>query len=146
MTREERENAIRCLKLWIEKEPYLQTYKTCLEALEQSMPTMVYPQVDGITPTVVAQADGEYISKTSVLDTLYNFSVEHGKDYERVRKHINELPSVAIPNKVGHWKLLDECSNAGYYCSECKKRVVKEGWSETVKRIKFCPNCGAKMN
>lgn len=34
MTREERENAIRCLKIWIEKEPYLQTYKTCLEALE----------------------------------------------------------------------------------------------------------------
>lgn len=35
MTRAERENAIRCLKLWIEKEPYIQTYKTCLEALEQ---------------------------------------------------------------------------------------------------------------
>lgn len=35
MTREERDNAIRCLKLWIEKEPYIQTYKTCLEALEQ---------------------------------------------------------------------------------------------------------------
>ena len=29
------------------------------KAMEQSMPTMVYPQVDGITPTVVAQADGE---------------------------------------------------------------------------------------
>lgn len=35
MTNAERENAIRCLKLWIEREPQLQTYKTCLEALEQ---------------------------------------------------------------------------------------------------------------
>lgn len=35
MTREERENAIRCLKLWIEREPQLQTYKTCLEALQK---------------------------------------------------------------------------------------------------------------
>ncbi len=35
MTREERDNAIHCIKKWIEKEPYLQTYKTCLEALEQ---------------------------------------------------------------------------------------------------------------
>jgi hypothetical protein len=35
MTREERENAIRCLKMWIEREPQLQTYRTCLEALEQ---------------------------------------------------------------------------------------------------------------
>lgn len=35
MTREEREQAIRCLKIWIEREPYIQTYKICLEALEQ---------------------------------------------------------------------------------------------------------------
>lgn len=39
MTREERENAMRCLKLWIEREPYIQTYKTCLEALEQEPKT-----------------------------------------------------------------------------------------------------------
>lgn len=45
----------------------------------------------------------------------------------------------------GHWVLLDKCSNSGYYCSECQKKVVKEGWSDTVKKIKFCPNCGAKM-
>ena len=36
MTNKERENAIRCLKLWIEREPQIQTYKTCLEALEQT--------------------------------------------------------------------------------------------------------------
>ncbi len=39
MTREERDNAIRCIKKWAEKEPYLQTYKTCLEALEQCQVT-----------------------------------------------------------------------------------------------------------
>ena len=47
--------------------------------------------------------------------------------------------------KTGYWILLDECSNSGYYCSECQKKVVKEGWSGTVKKIKFCPNCGVKM-
>ena len=45
----------------------------------------------------------------------------------------------------GHWIELDKCSNSGYYCSECHKKVVKEGWSDTVKIIKYCPNCGAKM-
>ena len=44
------------------------------------------------------------------------------------------------------WILLDDCSNSGYYCSECQKKVIKEGWSETVKKIKYCPNCGAKMS
>jgi DNA-directed RNA polymerase subunit RPC12/RpoP len=47
--------------------------------------------------------------------------------------------------QTGHWILLDECSNGGYYCSECHKKVVKEGWSNTVKKIKFCPNCGKRM-
>ena len=47
--------------------------------------------------------------------------------------------------RTGHWILLDNCSNAGYYCSECHKKVVKEGWSETVKTIKFCPNCGVPL-
>lgn len=54
-----------------------------------------------------------------------------------------ELPSVT--QKSGKWVLLDECANSGYYCSECHKKLVKEGWSNTVKKIKFCPNCGARM-
>lgn len=47
--------------------------------------------------------------------------------------------------RVGHWNIIDECGNEGYYCSECNKKVVKIGWSDTVKKIKYCPNCGAKM-
>lgn len=46
MTREERENAIRCLKMWIEREPQLQTYRTCLEALEQEPVYFFPPCVD----------------------------------------------------------------------------------------------------
>lgn len=47
--------------------------------------------------------------------------------------------------ECGQWIFLDKCSNSGYYCSKCHKKLVKEGWSETVKKIKFCPNCGEKM-
>lgn len=58
----------------------------------------------------------------------------------------NYLPTVTPQNqKTAYWILLDECSNSGYYCSKCQKKVVKEGWSDTVKKIKFCPNCGSKM-
>ena len=58
---------------------------------------------------------------------------------------INELQSVTQQPKMGRWILLYECANSGYYCSECQKKVVKEGWSDTVKKIKYCPNCGAKI-
>ena len=56
---------------------------------------------------------------------------------------LQDLPSVTPKRKTGKWILLEECANAGYYCSECRKRVVREGWSGTVRKIKFCPNCGA---
>ncbi len=59
-----------------------------------------------------------------------------------IRKAVEEMKQ---ESKTGYWILLDECSNSGYYCSECRKKVVKEGWSGTVKKIKYCPNCGARM-
>ncbi len=63
-----------------------------------------------------------------------------------IQNMIESAPSVKPQERTGHWILLDECSNSGYYCSECHKKVVKEGWSNTVKKIKYCPNCGAKMS
>ena len=63
-----------------------------------------------------------------------------------VGNFLENLPPVTPKeSKTGQWVLLDKCSNSGYYCSECHKKVVKEGWSNTVKKIKYCPNCGAKM-
>jgi len=60
-------------------------------------------------------------------------------------EEIKDLPSALSEQKTGHWILLDECANSGYYCSECSKRVIREGWSKTVKSINYCPNCGADM-
>ncbi|MBP5168911.1 MAG: hypothetical protein ILP14_06890 [Oscillospiraceae bacterium] len=85
----------------------------------------------------------DLIERQAVLDILAQY--EDSEDLAGVLiRIIKELPSVNT-EKTGHWILLDECSNSGYYCSECHKKVVKEGWSETVKKIKFCLNCGAKM-
>ena len=64
---------------------------------------------------------------------------------DQIKDSIDQLSSVTPQPKLGKWILLDECANSGYYCSECQKKVVKEGWSDTVKKIKYCPNCGAWM-
>ena len=55
------------------------------------------------------------------------------------------LMSLSTECETARWILLDECSNSGYYCSKCYKKLVKEGWSKTVKKINYCPNCGKKM-
>ena len=69
MTREEKENAIKCLKLWIEREPYLQTYKTCLEALEQES---VIDRLDEIITDALDKSTDQKESQTLrwVLDKI----------------------------------------------------------------------------
>ena len=91
------------------------------------------------------------VSRQNVIETI---KAMHGRcdtgnidDYcDLMVESLSVLTPATPKRKTGKWILLEECANAGYYCSECRKKVVKEGWSDTVKKIKFCPNCGAKMD
>lgn len=46
----------------------------------------------------------------------------------------------------GYWYLLDECANAGVYCSVCHKKVYKEHYANVKPKSKFCPHCGSMMD
>lgn len=64
---------------------------------------------------------------------------------------VGNAPTVdAVPVVHGQWISLTECANAGVYCSVCNKKVYKEDYAWSNKRIKmrsnYCPNCGAKMD
>jgi hypothetical protein len=48
-------------------------------------------------------------------------------------------------DEEGYWFLLDECANAGVYCSKCHKKVYKENYANQKLKSRFCPNCGARM-
>ena len=52
---------------------------------------------------------------------------------------------VVMKRPVGHWNLLDDCSNEGVYCSVCNKKVYKKYYANQKVQSKFCPNCGAMM-
>jgi hypothetical protein len=106
------------------------------KAMEQAdnIPEMYYPQVDGITPTVVAQADGEKTCGTCRNEDTYHCAeCENKSDYEQAQadreyilkkdvmgcigqtsihselaRKLRKLPSVAIPNKTGHWITVSE--------------------------------------
>lgn len=88
------------------------------------------------------------ISRQAVLDAIAANCIwenEYNLTSSRIKKAVEGLSPVTPQPKTGQWVLLDECSNSGYYCSECHKKLVKEGWSDTVKKIKYCPNCGSLM-
>lgn len=145
MTREERENAIRCLKLWIEREPYIQTYKTCLEALEQE-PTvtstnnsgeMTYPQVEGITPTVVNEdiyqcSCGYGWNKNKVI--RFHFCPNCGKAVDNDYKYIKN-----ISNPTGIEFDIDIPKEVDRYRQMLKHPVVKHvmGMDEEQEQIDF---------
>lgn len=139
------------------------------KAMEQSMPTMVYPQVDGITPTVVAQADGEKTCGTCRNEDTYHCAeCENKSDYEQaqadgeyilkseairvasgychpsnIAKELKKLPSVAIPSaepNTGHWIIIDDCEKFIAKCSECGQ--IED--SRMIGKYAYC-HCGARM-
>ena len=76
-------------------------------------------------------------------------------EYDRVhigpaggaRKLMEDAPTADVAEvKHGHWFLLDECANAGVYCSECSKKVYREHYANQKIKSAYCPNCGAKMD
>ena len=54
-----------------------------------------------------------------------------------------------VVREKGEWFSLEDCSNAGVYCSVCHKKVYKEdyAWCNRKNKLRsdFCPNCGADM-
>ena len=45
---------------------------------------------------------------------------------------------------IGHWILLENCSNPGVYCSECHVKVF-DNYPFKKKFSYFCPHCGTRM-
>ena len=46
--------------------------------------------------------------------------------------------------EIGHWILLENCSNSGVYCSECNTKVF-DSYPFKKKFSYFCPHCGTRM-
>lgn len=66
---------------------------------------------------------------------------------EDIFKATENAPTVdAVEVVHGRWYLLDECSNAGVYCSVCHKKVYKESYANQKLKSKYCPNCGSRMD
>lgn len=62
-------------------------------------------------------------------------------------ERVKFMPTIEINTvKHGKWFPLDECSNAGVYCSICGKKVYKADYANQKIKSKYCPNCGATMD
>ncbi len=75
---------------------------------------------------------------------LNEFMTEYRNSVLRIVDNAPTIDPESLRAK-GRWHLLDECSNAGVYCSVCNKKVYKEQYANQKLKSPYCPNCGAKM-
>lgn len=85
----------------------------------------------------------DVISRQAALKQLKGCLTGGETEYNYVKIHIDNIPSVTPQPKTGHWILK---TSLGYHisiCSNCHWR----GYGDTrlIYKPKYCPNCGTKM-
>ena len=96
----------------------------------------------------------EYIDREAAVKAFNNFDAGRADSPpftlltpEEFAEYLYEIPAADVAPVVhGEWYLLDDCANAGLYCSVCSRRVHREEFSYKKLRSKYCPHCGAKMD
>ena len=148
MTREEKENALHCLKVMIDEE-------VCEECNLYGTTGTDHCEKDCVRVAIQAlqkEPSEDCISRQRVLDIVeFNRNSYDGNDaVVWIEREIKELPSVQPEPKTGHWitRIDDKGQFIGYKCSKCGgKKIGDEGeWVELIDyKYQYCPNCGAKM-
>ena len=88
----------------------------------------------------------EYIRREDALSAILGVPADahYPEWYASI---LAKLPAADVaPVRHGEWFLLDDCANAGLYCSVCNRRVHREEFAYKKLRSKYCPHCGALMD
>ena len=84
-------------------------------------------------------SDVRLIDANALMKNVGKMPQLRGITYGRMKKAVEETPTIdAVPVVHGRWEY-DRPNH--YKCSVCDAM-----WSGVVRFMKFCPNCGAKMD
>lgn len=89
-------------------------------------------------------AKGEALVVNGSIHFDYNFAF-CGRPYIHLNAYCGRKYQIGVGIR-DKWNVLDNCSNAGVYCSECGKKVYRSDYANQKVKSNFCPNCGAKMD
>ena len=68
------------------------------------------------------------------------------------KKAIKEMPKIVVadvaPVRHGRWELYgnDDDLSASFFCSLCGWNMDENEYLDIWRHLKYCPNCGAKMD
>lgn len=106
---------------------------------------------DALKEKILKERDAIPTTRTERYGFGVEFPNHHGESMlggiRKALRCMEQTPTIdAVPVVQGRWIVLDECSNAGAYCSVCHKKVYKECYGNCKMKSTYCPNCGAKMD
>lgn len=97
---------------------------------------------DGMKKTGGMTMD-DFISRRDAIGEFYKYPNIHWTTLD-VLAVIDDLPSV--PERKGHWTETEDGWDGTYYvCSECGCPWALIDGTPEDNGMKFCPNCGARM-
>lgn len=120
--------------------------------------TAMQLSIDDVRDLPTAAPVEDAVSREAALKALAELPHEYKTKEQRARTGgiaacqviVRELPPVTLKPKTGKWtdaKLYFDSSWAT--CSECKEcarqKTENDGWGFSIWFLKYCPNCGAKM-
>lgn len=99
----------------------------------------------------------EYIEREALMCRIKEIYCAECDSYHGVRcracwvddtlDYIDSEPAADVaPVRHGRWYMLDDCANAGLYCSACGRKVHHEEFAYKKLKSKYCPHCGARMD
>ena len=82
------------------------------------------------------------ISRQAVLDAFWKLKIElRPNAIDAILNMVNGIPPVTPKSNTGHWIECKDRYDIWSKCSECEKEYDKH----YIGHIRYCPNCGAKM-
>ena len=108
---------------------------------------MEYPQVDGITPTVITpEVSEDAISREWLLEEYQKGKekISESECFAELMWLVKHAPSVIPKPKEGEWINKQEKYRMAE-CSNCKKVTMQEMCGDKIVYYDYCPNCGEKM-
>lgn len=143
MTREEREEAIKRVSIWLDKGKQHSDYQ--LGYIEGWFTKEDEQAFQMAINALQMEPCDDYISRQRALDIVeFNRNSYDGNDaVVWIEREIKELPSVQPEQEIGQWLGTDEW----YHKCSCCGEVFHFYYPEYTKLNKwnFCPRCGAKM-
>jgi NADH pyrophosphatase NudC (nudix superfamily) len=105
-----------------------------------------FNELEDIMKALRQESSEDCVSRKAIDQNIYDYAESNGLSYTNMKNYILDAPSATPTRKKGKW-----IGDKAYpICPKCNCNIIEEyisysDYAEMYKPMKYCPNCGAKM-